>query len=250
MSRRFIAGLITGTAITLSISYSFNNPTSPNLVNYDEPHKYHSPSIKIAKEAVWTTVEEIETSLGGTPPISVGFDIDDTLLFPKTSFHVYYDRYCPKDTEPFRPSCTNSQDFWDHMNRSGNLSPAKAIGIKLIDMHKRRGDNIFFITAREKSKNKPETLTNTLQSIFDIPNINKVIYLGLKALNPEKPGKTAAILEKDIKVFYGDSDGDIAAARAANIRGIRVLRAPNSQDNSDMPLNGRYGEEVIMGSDV
>ncbi len=248
MARRFIAGLITGTAITLSISYSVNDPI--NLLSYHEPHNYHSPSIKVAKEAVWTTVEDIEASLSETPPMSVGFDIDDTLLFPKTSFHVYYDRYCPHDHEPYRPSCTNSQEFWDHMNRSANLSPAKAVGIKLIEMHKRRGDNIFFITAREKSKNKPETLTQSLQTIFDIPNINKVIYVGLQALNPEKPGKTAAILENNIKVFYGDSDGDIAAARAANIRGIRVIRAPNSQDNHNMPLNGRYGEEVIIGSDV
>ena len=247
MARKFIAGLLTGTALTLGISYSFINP--PYYASSDS-HLYHNPNIKVAKQAVWTTVEKIEESLQNTPPMHVGFDIDDTLLFPKTSFHIYYERYCPNDTEPFRPSCTNSQDFWDHMNRSGNLSPAKAIGIKLIEMHKRRGDEIFFITAREQSKNKPETLTNTLKDIFHIENVNKVIYLGLKALNPEKPGKTQAIIENDIKVFYGDSDGDIAAAKAANVRGIRVIRAPNSQDNHNMPVNGRYGEEVIVGADV
>lgn len=243
MSRKFIAGLILGTTITTTTILG-------NSYFYHKPNFHTHPKIRVSDAAVWTTVADIEDSLRDTPPINIGFDIDDTLLFPKTSFHVYYARYCPNDHEPYRPSCTQSQDFWDHLNRSGNLSPAKAIGTDLIEMHKRRGDNIFFITAREQSLKKPETMTETLKQTFDLKDINKVIYTGLKSLNPEKPGKTMAIQNNNIKIFYGDSDGDIAAAKAANIRGIRVIRAPNSQDNHDMPINGRYGEEVIIGSDV
>ncbi|MBP9721618.1 MAG: acid phosphatase AphA [Gammaproteobacteria bacterium] len=240
MPRRFISGLILGAAIAFSSAYYFLE--SKVVIVH--------PKIKVANYVKWTTIDEIEKSLKNTPPMNVGFDIDDTILFPRVSFEIYFERYCPHDHQAYRPSCTNNQVFWDHINRSGNLSPPKNVGKELIEMHKQRGDNIFFITAREQSKHKPETMTETLSKIFEIKEINKVIYLGLKALNPEKPGKTKAIIKNNIKIFYGDSDGDIAAAKAANIRGIRVMRSPNSQDNEHMPINGRYGEEVIVGSDV
>lgn len=239
MPRRFVAGLLVGTLLTLGASFY-----------YLEPKIIVHPKIKLTSSVKWTTVEQIESSLKNTPPINVGFDIDDTLLFPKVSFELYYQKYCPNDNQPYRPTCSTLQEFWDHMNRSGNLSPPKNVGKELIEMHKRRGDNIFFITAREASKHKPETMTGTLSKAFNIKYPNKVMYLGLKALNPEKPGKTKAILDNNIKIFYGDSDGDIAAAKAANIRGIRIMRSPNSQDNHVMPLNGRYGEEVIIGSEI
>lgn len=239
MHRRFLPGLILGIAITIGTTHYLTKP------------KFHlHPKLKVTEQVRWTTVEEIKDSLKNTPPINVGFDIDDTVIFPKVSFHVNFHLFCPMDNRPFRPHCTNQPDFWDHLNTSGHLCPAKEIGKLLIDMHKGRGDKIFFITAREKSVYKPETMTETLSRTFGIKNLNKVIYLGLSALNPDKPGKAKAITENNIKIFYGDSDSDIAAAIAAKIRGIRVMRAPNSQDNEEMPINGRYGEEVIIGSDI
>lgn len=242
MPRKFIAGLVIGSVCTITAAYfsSVHNSGCPHL----------HPKINISENAKWTTVAEIEKSLADTPAMNVGFDIDDTVLFPNTSFHVSYQKFCPHDDTPQRKSCVDQQAFWDHMNAQGELNPPKEVGKALIDMHKRRGDKIFFITAREKSKYKKENMSDTLRNTFKIANMPEVIYLGMATINTDKPGKTPAILENNIKIFYGDSDADIAAAVAANIRGIRVLRAPNSQDNHVMPLNGRYGEEVIIGSDV
>jgi acid phosphatase (class B) len=50
------------------------------------------------------------------------------------------------------------------------------------------------------------------------------------------------------KVFYGDSDNDITAAREAGARGIRVLRAANSS-YKPLPMAGALGEEVIVNSE-
>lgn len=239
MPRKFIAGLVIGSLCTVGAVY-YQVKKSP----------YIHPKLNISTEAKWTTVDEIEQSLAGQPPINVGFDIDDTVLFPNTSFHIAYKKFCPHDDSPNHDDCVKQQKFWDYMNTNGELSTPKEVGKLLIEMHQRRGDTIYFITAREKSKYQPETLTKTLQNTFKIKNMQSVIYLGMKTIDTNKPGKTPAIKNHNIKIFYGDSDADIAAAKAANIRGIRVLRAPNSQDTHIMPQNGIYGEEVIIGSDV
>lgn len=260
MPYKFIAGTIIGAILSgVGIVHYFQDKVLEarleqcsqvylNAKNNESP--YIHPKIRIAPEAKWVTVAEIEESLKNTPPINVGFDIDDTVMFPHAAFQIAYKKFCAHDDTPMKPSCTNKQKFWDHVNSIGHLHMPKQVGKELIAMHLKRGDNIFFITAREKSKYLPETMTRTLKNTFHISNMNKVIYLGMATINTEKPGKTAPILENNIKIFYGDSDADIAAAKAANIRGIRVIRAPNSQDNFHMPLNGRYGEEVILGSDI
>lgn len=251
MPRKFVAGLVIGSLCTVATIYHFK-PTK-GTVNQDlltDTQHYVHPNIRIAPDARWVSVEDIEQSLKNTPPMNVGFDIDDTVLFPNTSFHVSYEKFCKHDTSEMKKECTKNPHFWDDINTSGNLSPPKNIGKDLIEMHKRRGDKIFFITAREKSKFKPETMSNTLRKTFDIENMHEVIYLGMSSINTQKPGKTNSIVKHNIKIFYGDSDADIAAAIAAGVRGIRVIRAPNSQDNFTMPVNGRYGEEVIIGSDM
>lgn len=250
MPRKFIAGLVIGSICTITVMYlpSINANFSTSLLSKKSP--YLHPKINVSDEAKWVTVEEIEQSLLNTPAMNVGFDIDDTVLFPHTSFHVAYQKFCNNDVTPLHTECTTQQKFWDHMNAQGELSPPKEIGKQLIDLHKRRGDKIFFITAREKSMHAKENLSETLRNTFKIGNMHEVIYLGMATISTETPGKTPSIIEHNIQLFYGDSDADIAAAKAANIRGIRVIRAPNSQDNHVMPLNGRYGEEVIIGSDV
>lgn len=258
MARNLVAGLVLGSIFSTSALYFVSNPLVSSTANIEPPcslqpatqHPYLHPKIKVSDKAVWTTVQKIEESLKDTPPMNVGFDIDDTVLFPNTSFHVSYKKFCPNDNTVHRKSCVDQQGFWDHINRLGDLSPPKVVGKELIDMHKRRGDTIYFITAREKSKHKPETMTKTLEETFGLKDMHKVIYLGMATINTQKPGKTGAIKKHNVKIFYGDSDADIAAAKAANIRGIRVLRAPNSQDNITMPNNGIFGEEVIIGSDV
>lgn len=75
--------------------------------------------------------------------------------------------------------------------------------------------------------------------------MNPVIFAGD---NPGQNTKTNWLVDKKIRIFYGDSDGDITAARDAGIRGIRVLRASNSTYRP-LPSAGKFGEEVIVNSE-
>lgn len=116
---------------------------------------------------------------------------------------------------------------------------------QLIDMHVRRGDAIFFVTGR--SPTKTETVSKTLADNFHIPatNMNPVIFAG------DKPGqntKSQWLQDKNIRIFYGDSDNDITAARDVGARGIRILRASNST-YKPLPQAGAFGEEVIVNSE-
>lgn len=82
-------------------------------------------------------------------------------------------------------------------------------------MHVRRGDAIFFVTGR--SPTKTETVSKTLADNFHIPvtNMNPVIFAG------DKPGqntKSQWLQDKNIRIFYGDSDNDITAARDVGVR--------------------------------
>ena len=90
------------------------------------------------------------------------------------------------------------------------FSIPKEVARALIAMHVKRGDSIYFVTGR--SQTKTETVSKTLQDDFLIPaaSMNPVIFAG------DKPGqntKTQWLEQKHIKVFYGDSDNDISAAR-------------------------------------
>ncbi len=60
--------------------------------------------------------------------------------------------------------------------------------------------------------------------------------------------KASWMEQKQIKIYYGDADSDIAAAREAGARGIRVLRASNST-YKPLPQAGAFGEEVIVNSE-
>lgn len=125
------------------------------------------------------------------------------------------------------------------------FSIPKEVARELISMHVKRGDSIYFITGR--SPTKTETVSKTLQDIFHIPAaaMHPVIFAG------EKDGqnvKTQWMRDKQIKIFYGDSDSDIAAARENGIRAIRVLQASNSTYRP-VPAAGSFGEEVIVNSE-
>lgn len=125
------------------------------------------------------------------------------------------------------------------------FSIPKEVARQLIDMHVRRGDAIFFVTGR--SPTKTETVSKTLADNFHIPvtNMNPVIFAG------DKPGqntKSQWLQDKKIRIFYGDSDNDITAARDVGARGIRILRASNST-YKPLPQAGAFGEEVIVNSE-
>ncbi len=189
----------------------------------------------------WVSIAQIENSLTGRPPMSVGFDIDDTVLFSSPGFWRGKKTWSP-DSEDY----LKNPAFWQQMNNGWDeFSIPKEVARALIALHLKRGDNIWFITGRHPTKT--ETLTKTLQQSFLIPaaQMNPVIFAG------EKSGmnnKTSLIAQKQIKIYYGDADSDITAAREAGARGIRVLRASNST-YKPLPQAGAFGEEVIVNSE-
>lgn len=184
---------------------------------------------------------QIENSLMGRAPMAVGFDIDDTVLFSSPGFWRGKKTFSPANEEYLK-----NPEFWEKMNNGWDeFSIPKEVGRALIAMHVKRGDSIYFVTGR--SQTKTETVSKTLQGDFAIPtaNMNPVIFAGDKA---GQNTKTQWLEQKNIKVFYGDSDNDITAARDVGARGIRVLRASNSTYRP-LPMAGAFGEEVIVNSE-
>jgi len=156
-------------------------------------------------------------------------------LFSSPGYYYGKQKYSPKDF-----SFLEMEEFWNEMNNGlDRFSIPKECARKLIELHKKRGDSIYFITGRKKTKT--ETLTELLAKTFDLEDPNKVIFTSSKA-------KIAPIKESNIKIFYGDSNGDIRAAQANGVRAIRIMRAKNST-HKPLPKNGSLGEEVLVNSD-
>ena len=187
----------------------------------------------------WVTLKEIEESLKNEPPMNVGFDIDDTVLFSSPGYYYGQQKYSPGN----RAFLTMTA-FWLEMNNGlDQFSIPKECARSLIELHKKRGDSIFFITARIPSDT--ETVTELLVKIFDLENPNKVIFTGF---DPIENLKIQPIKDNKIQIFYGDSDGDIEAAQAAGVRAIRILR-PRNSTNKPIPKAGSLGEEVLADSE-
>ncbi|EPK7359814.1 acid phosphatase AphA [Kluyvera ascorbata] len=198
---------------------------------------------KLAEQAPihWVSVAQIENSLLGHPPMAVGFDIDDTVLFSSPGFWRGQRIYSPDSQDYLK-----NPEFWEKMNNGWDaFSIPKEVARSLIAMHVKRGDSIYFVTGR--SPTKTESVSKTLQDDFLIPaaSMNPVIFAGD---HPGQNSKTQWLKEKNIRVFYGDSDNDITAAREAGARGIRVLRASNSTYRP-LPQAGAFNEEVIVNSE-
>lgn len=205
-----------------------------------------NPGVTVAQLAQqvpihWVSVAQIENSLLGRSPIAVGFDIDDTVLFSSPGFYRGQKEYSPEKQDYLKNS-----EFWEKMNNGWDeFSMPKEVAKSLIAMHLKRGDSIYFVTGR--SRTKTETVTKTLQNDFLIPQafVNPVIFAGDKE---GKNTKTKWLKDNKIRIFYGDSDNDITAAQEAKARGIRILRASNSS-YQPLPKAGAFGEEVIVNSE-
>ncbi|STY59541.1 Class B acid phosphatase precursor [Mannheimia haemolytica] len=85
-----------------------------------------------------------------------------------------------------------------------------------------------------------------MQKYLGIKNMQPVNFMGGKHIQ-QNMIKIPAIIEHKVQIHYGDSDDDILAAREAGIRGIRILRAANS-NYTPFPQAGGYGEEVVVNS--
>jgi acid phosphatase (class B) len=191
----------------------------------------------------YVTIEDIEASLKDLPPMNVGFDVDETVLFSSPTFYHLSQTHCDGVLE----GCNDEPGYWDKANRLDTFSLPKSAGVTLVKMHLARGDKIYFITARPYTKS--ETLSEILRDLFDAPALEPVVFVGYAAgTSPKVP----AIKERNIQIYYGDSDGDIRAAQDPinNIRGIRMLRAQNTLENIyGAPTPGLYDEEVVKGSE-
>lgn len=185
----------------------------------------------------WVSVDQIEASLEGQPPMTVGFDVDDTVLFSSPCFYYGKMKYSPNSEDYL-----GMDEFWTdiHTNNCDQYSVPKEVARQLIDMHTARGDEIFFITGRTKGSGQ-EMLTSAIQKAFGIEDMNDVVFTA------SSENKLEFLRDHKLAIYYGDADSDMRAAREANIRPIRVMRAPNSTYKPE-PKSGSFGEEVIVNS--
>lgn len=194
------------------------------------------------------SIDDIKKSLEGRKdPITVSFDIDDTLVFSSQYF-----QYGKNYVTPGSFNFLHKQKFWDYVAKQGDQdSVPKEYAKKLIAMHQERGDKIVFITGRTRGsmykKGDIDKTAKALAKDFDLKKPVAIIYTGDKAVKPYKYDKSYYIKKNNSQIHYGDSDDDIHAAEEAGARPIRILRAPNST-NLPLPQAGGYGEEVLENS--
>lgn len=187
----------------------------------------------------WITIQDIMSSLEDQPAMNVGFDIDDTALFSSPGYYYGMQKYSPGEN-----SFLELDEFWEEMNNGlDRFSLPKECAKVLIEIHKKRGDTVYFITARTPTKT--ETVTDLLALVFSLEDPKEVIFTGSKR---GENLKITPLKEHNIQIFYGDSDGDIQAALAVGIRPIRIIRAANST-HKPLPKNGSLGEEVLVDSE-
>lgn len=192
----------------------------------------------IPKDLKMITVDDIKNELKGKGHIAVGLDIDDTTLFSSPVFYRGQQEFSPGGY-----SYLSNQKFWDKANCGWDaFSMPKEIAKKIIAMHQERGDDIYFITARTPSK--CHFTTDYLKKTFHIKNMHDVIFSGS---SHTKYMKAQYIKANNIKIYYGDADGDIISARKAGAEGIRVMRSANSS-YKPIPKNGIYGERILKDS--
>ncbi|MDC9597399.1 acid phosphatase AphA [Xenorhabdus anantnagensis] len=227
---------------TIALAFGLNGVTQAKVFMPEQVSQGVTVADLAQRQAIhWVSVEQIEKSLKGQPPMAVGFDIDDTVMFSSPGFYRGKSEYSPNDE-----SYLKKTEFWEKMNNGWDkFSMPKKIGIELVQMHLKRGDDIYFITGRTATKT--ETVTKYVQEGLRIPanKMHNIIFAGDE---PNKNDKISWMKNHKLKIYYGDADADIAAARELNIRGIRILRASNSS-YQPLPKAGRFGEEVVIKSE-
>lgn len=187
------------------------------------------------------TVEEIEKSLPAEP-ICIGLDVDDTALFSSPGFYYAFNNHDGENGENIygQKPLSNIQFWNDQSTKFDKLSMPKDSAKRIIEMHKKHGDKIFFITARPEAPEN-EVLTDCLHRAFGLGDDQpKAIFTGYVS-------KAKFIKENNVTIYYGDSDSDITEAWDAGIRAIRFMRSPLST-NKGKYNPGKYGEHVLENS--
>lgn len=203
--------------------------------------------MKNTNKVKWLTVEQIRDSLKNTPPMTVSFDVDDTVLVSSQCFYYGKNTFSPDSYDYL-----HNQAFWNFVaDGCDRMSIPKESAKKLIDMHQARGDQVIFITGRtghaNNDPNRLDVLATILERTFNVKNMQPVNYTKDTPVAPYQYDKTHYIVKHKSQIHYGDSNDDVLAAREAGIRAIRVIRTPVST-NRPLPINGGYGEEVLVDS--
>lgn len=196
-----------------------------------------SPATGAYQDIDWVTVSDIQKELP-KHPITVGLDIDDTMLFSSPAFYYGKQKYSPNSFDYL-----NNQEFWNEASTGlDQFSIPKKSALKLVNMHLKHGDTVYFVTGRTAPEGQ-ETVTTLIRNLFPAEyrdQIKPVVFAG--GLEKEKQLKTA-----NITMFYGDADADITSAQHVGAEGIRFLRNAQSTNNP-MPQAGKYGEAVLIDS--
>ncbi|MDU8924182.1 acid phosphatase AphA [Pasteurellaceae bacterium LIM206] len=234
--------LIGVTLLAISVSVAAKGPKAayshPGVTAIDHQHE---------NEVKWVSAESIREDLKNTPPVTVSFDIDDTVLVSSQCFY-----YGKRTFSPDSYAYLKEQAYWNFVaDGCDKYSIPKESAQKLINMHQARGDQVIFITGRTPHINHKaeqiDQLGRILEEAFAIKNMQPVNYTKETPISPYQYDKTAFIVKNKVAIHYGDSNDDILAAREAGVRGIRVIRSAVST-NRPLPVSGGYGEEVVADS--
>lgn len=219
--------------------------------------------INTDKNINWISIGELEKKLP-KDPINVGFDVHDTIMSCAAPMRKKINESIKK---PF--SCFDEIDFfkmdieedrmlklWYDINTSISSDPVKYCtekisGMALIELHIKRDDHIFFITASDEpilTSNEAYNLFHYIRNRFHITTEFTIIYAGETSAEISDI-KVKPIRENQITWFYGDSDHDIEDAKKAGAQAVRVLRANDSFRSGGYSV-GQFSEFVLRNSDL
>ncbi|QOL13597.1 HAD family acid phosphatase [Dickeya dianthicola] len=171
-------------------------------------------------EVSFVTYDDINSRIiRHTKPINVGFDIDDTLINSASGFLIGKAIFSLNDESYLR-----NKRFWSYVNNNAfYFSKIKKSLIKIIELHLKHNDNIYFMTNRVKTPT--ENLSLFLSQEFKIPfNKRKYVYFK-QTKNGVRKDKHYYIKIFDINFFYGDSDEDVDLPEKDKVFAVRVLRS-------------------------
>lgn len=235
--------ILTATSnFTIAETYKYKSTNVSKIIQL-APKNF--PNIK------WVSIKDIKKELHGKKPTVVGFDIDDTVLLSSPCFYKLQNEFIrshhlSKNISNGKLFSLINKDkpFWNKLAVCDDYSLPKQSAINLIRMHQKRGDQIYFITARHapfKSSLEYNLNKIIIHLVGSRKGLHKVIYSNNKS-------KTPFIKKHNITIYYGDSDNDIIDARKAGAVGIRFLRSSTST-YKPLPLVGKLGEQVLENSD-
>lgn len=194
------------------------------------------------------TLNALKTTLP-TNKITVGFDIDDTVLFSTPGFiYASTNTDGANGTNKYGKDFEHNPQFWKDMNQiHDKYSVPKEVAKALLSMHNNRGDSIFFITKRSCYNDDAQVMQNRMNTVFQLTASTLICT--------HEGSKTPIIEENKIDIYYGDSDSDMQyslAVQAKKVRPVRVLRSTLAE-NKPIPKNGynpgAFGEEIILNSE-